>query len=454
MKKKLEVARLIRDFVDRTDVGRFIITSRPELPFSDYTDFTSFKIKELNREEAHSLITKYGSAYKIEDRAKALLEELKARHDGPVESFLKNPLLASLLFQAFEFKSVIPVKRGVFYRQVFDALFETHDLNKETGYVREKKTGLHHDDFLRAVRAIAKLFRERRVVEVGANEFLEMAKTVSKSLCPDLSFTAEAFLGDVVNAVPIFVRDGQYVRWAHKSLMDYFLCEFLLRDYSESKEEALHANAFGIAAQTNENFLVLVHEADPILFAQAVTIPAITLLIKKYEQLVEVLPKTLPAELAGHAAVFFMNYEVVCSVKPFDYRSKFTNGYVPLMIYELTNGSLGIFLNGAAAALNVPALLGRVPRVKGYEIFRNYSKHLITPKSLDALQSSLGDADSFLDWRKSKDDWEAFEDEFQILMGMLHSSSLELFQPTSLMSLRDDLEILVATSLEARSRGF
>jgi hypothetical protein len=66
----------------------------------------------------------------------------------------------------------------------------------------------------------------------------------------------------------------------------------------------------------------------------------------------------------------------------------------------------------------------------------------------------LGDADSFLDWRKSKDDWEAFEDEFQILMGMLHSSSLELFQPTALMSLRDDLEILVATSLEARSRGF
>jgi predicted NACHT family NTPase len=177
--EKNEVARVVRNFVDRAPAANFLITSRPELLFSDYTDFCQVRIQGLTKDEAHELVKKYGSAFEIEDRAKSLLEELRARHDEPIHSFLENPLLTSLLFRAYDYKSIIPVKRSLFYKQVFDALYESHDLNKETAYVRGKRTGLHHDEFHAALRAIASQFRQRKVIEVSVNEFIAMAKEVS-----------------------------------------------------------------------------------------------------------------------------------------------------------------------------------------------------------------------------------------------------------------------------------
>lgn len=55
-----------------------------------------------------------------------------------INEFLKNPLLVSLLFAAFDFKQTIPLKKHIFYRQVFDAYFDSHDLSKGDSYVHEK----------------------------------------------------------------------------------------------------------------------------------------------------------------------------------------------------------------------------------------------------------------------------------------------------------------------------
>ncbi|HEY4291603.1 NACHT domain-containing protein [Luteibacter sp.] len=281
--EKIHVARMIRDFVDQNEKATFFVTSRPEIYFSNFTDFKKYSIKPLAKSEAHELIRKYGAAYEIEDRAKSLLEELRAKHDPAVSSFLENPLLTSLLFRAFEYKSVVPVKRGVFYRQVFDALYDAHDLNKETGFVRTKKTGLHQDDFHRVLRAMASMFRRRKVSEVTQDIFKEMAREVTATVCSDLTFAPDDLVHDCTSSVPLFARDGNHIRWSHKSLLDYFLSEFLTRDYTESKIEALKKVAFSGQSIADQNFLTLVHETDPTLFTEAVTIPAGAHCLRRYE---------------------------------------------------------------------------------------------------------------------------------------------------------------------------
>lgn len=455
--KKVQVARVMRHFVDRCEVGSFIITSRPELPFSDYNDFSSFRIKELSKDEAYSLIRKYGEAYGIEDRARALLEELNAKHDAPVASFLKNPLLTSLLFRAFEYKSVIPVKRGVFYRQVFDALYESHDLSKETGYVRDKKTGLHHDDFHRALRAMAKLFRERRVIEVDVDHFKEMAREVAKSLCPDLAFTPEAMLHDVLHAVPLFLQDGKLIRWAHKSLLDYFLCEFILRDYSESREEALRRAASAIQSRSNENFLVLVHEADPILFTKAVTIPAIDRLISRYDAILKKVENYASGRLREDIANIFMNCGVVYSPDRDGGTDAWRDGaagavlsddFLPIWICRFSPevGSVGVYYHEAMASLSVPIAVGTVPHVKGYFIAREYQGDKLSTGFVPPSK-----AINFIDSRKTKRDWASLEDDFSVFMGLLRGADFKLVTRESLDRAKIELEKLVSASIKARS---
>lgn len=455
--RKAETARTIRHFIDRSENGTFIITSRPELPFSDYTDFTTFNIKELNKDEAFSLIRKYGNAYNIPDRAKSLIDELRANHDDAVESFLKNPLLTSLIFRAFEYKSVVPVKRGVFYRQVFDALYESHDLNKETGYVREKKTGLHHDDFHRSTRALAKLFREKRVVEVSKESFLDMARKVSKELCPDLAFKPEDLLHDLLHSVPIFIKDGNLVRWAHKSLLDYFLCEFLLRDFAESKEAALDSASRGIKALSNENLLVLINEADPILFAKSITLPAINKLISRHEQISSKIPDDIPRETANHISTFFTCYEVVFAKNLKDIIGLHINkeeipdtieNLVPRLIYDLGPeiGGVGIYSHNALVALEVPMQAGTVPFVTGFSITSNYP---ITKDS--QIFKKPGETRFFVSSRQTRKDWDTAEEEFIAIMGLIGKAEIKIATKENLESAKRNLEARVSTSLKARS---
>src|SRR5690606_18536320 len=52
-------------------------------------------------------------------------------------------------------------------------------------------------------------------------------------LCVGLKFSDSEFLLDILNTVPLFTQDGNYFRWSHKSLQEYFAAQFI---YLDSKE--------------------------------------------------------------------------------------------------------------------------------------------------------------------------------------------------------------------------
>lgn len=464
---KVDVSRLIRDFVDQNEKASFLITSRPEVHFSNYTDFQLFHIESLKKAEAYELITKYGAAFNIKDKANTLISELKAKHSVPISSFLENPLLCSLLFRAFEYKSVVPIKRGVFYRQVFDALYDSHDLNKEAGYVRNKKTGLHHDDFHRALRATASLFRQRKVVEVQLNDFIEIAKSICKSLCPDLAFKPEEFLSDVTVAVPVLTKDGNYVRWSHKSLMDYFLSEYLLRDYTKSKQEALHRVAFGPESLASENFLTLVHEADPTLFYTSVTIPAIDELLARHTQIEGVLSKYVDNMLLNDISVFYMGYDILISKRSVispsadwsaylkdaeDSGALKASDYFPQVVYNMNaslnkKGSLGLFMHKSFAALQVPIRNGGLPHLVLYSFSKRNNVESGRSREFKLQETSY----SLLSSRFPSYDLSNMEDDFCEAAARISLSTLSIPTPASLERSKQELKKIVNLSIAARS---
>lgn len=229
------VTKDIQVFILKASRNKFILTSRPENALTSFGDFQLFKIQPLRKKEAHELLKRYDKLGKV---ATLLIKKLEDKNLKDIDQFLTNPLLVSLLFTAFQFKQTIPFKKYLFYRQVYDANFESHDLTKGDSFIHEKYTKLEVDDFHRVLRHIGFICLKEQKLEYTKDELLNIIAR-SKKLCIGLNFKNSDFLSDLIISVPLFTKDGNYYRWAHKSLQEYFAAQFIYLDLDENKNNFL-----------------------------------------------------------------------------------------------------------------------------------------------------------------------------------------------------------------------
>ena len=235
LKDRSCVTNQIQDFISKANKNKFILTSRPEDSLTCFGDFQRFKINSLAKNEAYELLRKYDNQG---DVSKLLITELKTGKYEMINEFLKNPLLVSLLFAAFDYKQTIPLKKHVFYRQVYDAYFDSHDLSKGGGYKHEKASGLDIDDFDRVLRHLGFRCLKYQKIEFDKDSLLKIIDDV-KNDCSNLNFSASDFFHDILHAVPLFCNDGQYYKWVHKSIQEYFAAQFIYRDAKENQDKIL-----------------------------------------------------------------------------------------------------------------------------------------------------------------------------------------------------------------------
>jgi len=228
------VTKDLQDFISKASNNEFFITSRPEQALLSFGQFQEFKIDPLNQKEAFELLRKYDNQGQI---SKLLIKKLQETEMSNIQEFLTNPLLVSLLFTAFEYKQAIPFKKYLFYRQVYDANFESHDLTKGDSYTHDKYSKLEIDDFHRVLRYIGYKSFKLQKLEFTKDDILKLIKD-SKEFCVGLKFKESDFLNDIIRTVPIFTKDGNYYRWSHKSLQEYFAAQFIYLD-SKSKQNLI-----------------------------------------------------------------------------------------------------------------------------------------------------------------------------------------------------------------------
>ena len=234
------VAGYIHEILYLGDKCKFCLTSRPEAGLTSFGDFISFEITELSKEQAYSLFRRLDvySHKPIADRLINAIEENVNNNSESTVEFLGNPLLASLLYKTFDFKKNLPDNLSQFYRQIYDALFENHDLSKEGYFKREKFTKLHIDDFEKILRCIG-----FQTSISGKNEFnkdqLITLINIAHKFFPEIKFRPSDFIKDIISTVPLFKKDGVTFKWSHKSLQDYFGAKFLYSDYQEKRDSIL-----------------------------------------------------------------------------------------------------------------------------------------------------------------------------------------------------------------------
>jgi hypothetical protein len=225
----------LQDFIAKAGNNSFLLTSRPDDSVVAFNDFQAFTILPLTEEEAFSLFRLYDPQGEI---AGNLIETLDRPAYTHVKQFLGNPLLASLLYISFEYEPDIPLTKHLFFEQVYEALFKRHDLSKGGSYIREKLSKLDIHNFHIVVRAFAFYSLREDEIEYDRNTLLNYLIRIKQRL-PNITFSEDAFIDDLIKAVPIFTKDGHYYKWTHKSLRDYFAARYICQDTKGNQEKTL-----------------------------------------------------------------------------------------------------------------------------------------------------------------------------------------------------------------------
>lgn len=234
---KNDVTKDVQTFISKAGANNyFILTSRPEDSIASFGDFKSFKIQPLTKKEAFELLSKYDITNQ-KKVSKKLINELNTDKYSSINGFLENPLLVSLLYSAFNYKAEIPLKKHLFYRQVYDALFNAHKLAQGQN-PHEKRCGLDIDDFNRVLRYIGYECLIKIGVQFDKDTILKSISR-AKNFCRNLKFGESELLEDLITSVPIFIKDGNEYKWAHKSLMEYFAARFIADDTKGKQNKIL-----------------------------------------------------------------------------------------------------------------------------------------------------------------------------------------------------------------------
>lgn len=277
---KAFVTKNIQDFVAKAPNNKYILTSRPEEELACFGEFQEFRIRELKKVESYDLLRKYDISGKT---SRLLISKLKTGNYSMINEFLKNPLLVSLLFAAFDFKQTIPLKKHIFYRQVFDAYFDSHDLSKGDSYVHEKKSNLDLDDFDKVMRKIGYECLRKQKIEFEKDELLKIIDG-AKSGFSNLKFASTSLLSDLLKAVPLFCQDGMYYKWVHKSLQEYFAAEFIYKDSKNNQDAILTALYKSKKIDLYINLLDLYFDIDPVGFQKNIVKPLLESYVEYYEK--------------------------------------------------------------------------------------------------------------------------------------------------------------------------
>lgn len=274
LKEREYATQHLQDFIAKTSNNKFLLTSRQDAALASFGDFQRFVINPLRQHEAFTLLTKLdvlNGDVSSGETAASLIEKLKQEHhNANLKSFLYNPLLVSLLYKAYDFKPTLPMRVDIFYRQVYEALFENHDLAKGGSFVRDKKSKLNIDDFSRVVRVLAIRTVGLGKVEYSLDELLGYINE-ARNKCSGLSFSDSDFVKDLIGSVPLFVQDGLYYRWSHKSFQEYFAALFISQDAKGEADMYLKKFIDSKDQQRFANIIELYYDLDIATFNRAVT---------------------------------------------------------------------------------------------------------------------------------------------------------------------------------------
>ena len=266
----------IKVFVEKAYNNTFILTSREDPSLVGFGDFYAMSIRPLLREEAYELLRKYDSNGRT---SKELVKQLSSGDYERISHFLQNPFLVSLLFVGYAYRPDIPLRVTLFYERVHEALFYSHDLSKDGAFIHPRKSGLDFSEFSRCMRAIGFVSHLNGDVSFNLNDLKN-----ALSLSHITSCTEAELFDDLCHQIPLFAKEGNQVKWIHKSIQEYYAAEYINRDANDKKDFIINKFAFGEKVLAHLPVLDLYSDLEGSVFEKDVVLPVLEEFVSTIEK--------------------------------------------------------------------------------------------------------------------------------------------------------------------------
>jgi hypothetical protein len=263
---------------------KLIVSSRPDDRFVSWPSFHVSSVAPMQKKDVLELVQKaeFDPVHKEKFYKKVKSGDLYPRH----ESFLANPLLASMMLLTFSYNFDIPDRMHLFYGQAFDALYKRHDSHKPGGYKREFKTKLSEDAFKRLLSYFCLITYYDQTFEFTNDQ---LSSYVSKAVrLSGYEVEVDDFIRDIKECVCLIVPEGIKFVFSHRSFQEYFSA-YCMAFVTQKNFNAILKR---FAGRYNDQTAVLLSDMAPELFREEYVIPE----AKNYEDVIEAGPRSLAAE--------------------------------------------------------------------------------------------------------------------------------------------------------------
>ena len=259
---KSKLSKEIDSFIKRFNNNDFVIASRPEAGIYMFPMFSNYYICGLSESEVKEFISKQMPSGEKEVADK-IIEAIQKEENIAYHSFLANPLLLSMFILTFQTYSIIPTKKSIFYRQVFDTLYLIHDSVSKLSFTREMKSGLGKESFEDLLQVFSFIsFFEGKIT--FNQQYLEDKLNLIKSKKENLKFENHLLIDDLCVAINIMQKDGFEYSFPHRSMQEYFAAMYVCNLKIDSKEKFYNRFFEKITDLGNNynNFFELLEEVD------------------------------------------------------------------------------------------------------------------------------------------------------------------------------------------------
>ncbi len=223
-KTRYKVIEEIDCFIEKFSTNQYVITTRPYVNIELLPLFKNLKVKSLESNDIYEFI-KQQLPREEHELCNKIISSLKS-NDNKFETFLQNPLLLSMFILTFQNYSTLPSQRHVFYSQVIETLFNSHDSLSKLGYEREKESGLNREEFNNVLNIFSFLtiFENKLIFN---KTYFRKKLTSIKQKFPILKFSNDKLLNDLLIALCILNKEGFDYSFVHKSIQEYFAAEYI-----------------------------------------------------------------------------------------------------------------------------------------------------------------------------------------------------------------------------------
>ncbi|GEM_PF-6791801 len=199
-----------------------VISGRPISGPEAWRLFETFTLLPMSLSQCRQLIKNLKTDPRTTESFLTLVDDrLWKTHDN----YLQIPLLAIIMYLAFEDGGASFDSSQDFFEDAFNALWGRHDARKE-GYTRKHYTGLDRSDFRKFIGAFSLAsYAADEIDDLYEREIEEFVRQANEFTA--FSVTAKSFLLDAVVSTSLMTLEGKVYRFVHRNFQEYFAAHYL-----------------------------------------------------------------------------------------------------------------------------------------------------------------------------------------------------------------------------------